>query len=59
MIPGPGPIEVLIVAIIGIWKIGLPLAALYFLFRMWRRLQQIEYQLQELRAQQNLSRGQE
>ena len=56
MIPGPGPIELLIVALIGIWKFGLPFAALYFLFRMWQRLQRIEYQLQEINRQMSQSK---
>lgn len=51
MIPGPGPIELLIIAIIGLWKVGLPLAVAYFFWRMWQRMARIEDQLQEMKTQ--------
>jgi len=49
--PGVGMMEVLIVVFVLCWRIGLPLVAAYFLFRLWQRLQAIEQTVAALRTE--------
>ena len=48
---GPGPIEILIMLFILLWRIGLPLVAAYVIFRLWQRLRTIEQSLETLRVE--------
>ncbi len=47
----PGPWELLILIPILLWQFGLPLALIYGLWQIWRRLQRVEEQLQAIAEQ--------
>lgn len=48
---GVGISELVIVSFILLWQIGLPLAVVYVIFRLWQRLRTIEQTLETLRVE--------